>query len=125
MTSTFNTINYDDPAGQPSRCDVAICRRRSGTTVLLEDRVDNPGTIVDHCVGGLATMLWRAELHDLDAGLIRWFRFNGMELAEVRFGLVPENRGGFFGIPQWSPFSDGDGENNHRSDGASDLSGLG
>ena len=78
--------------------------------MLLEDHDDNPGTILDNCVDGLATMLWRAELYDLDAGAIRWFRLSGTELAEVRFGLVPENRGGFFGIPQWGPFADGEGE---------------
>jgi hypothetical protein len=117
MTSTFSRIDYDGPGGEPSCCDVAICRRRSGATVLFEDRIDNPGTIVDRCVDGLATALWRAELHDLDASAIRWFRLSGTELAEIRFGLVPESRGGFFGIPQWSPFSDGEGEDDHRCDG--------
>jgi hypothetical protein len=120
VTSSFTGASKRGDRRKPHVLDQASPTQepdRSGATVLLEDRVDNPGTIVGHCVDGLAAMLWQAELHDLDASRIRWFRLTGEDLAEVRFGLAPENRGGFFGIPQWSPFSDDEGEGDHQSDG--------
>jgi hypothetical protein len=98
----FDSVwHYHGPAGKESWCQVAICRRIFGTTVLFEDLPDNPGTIVGHAIEVLATMLWQAELYDLDGAMIRWFELRGHVLSEVRFKLVPDGRGGFFGLPSW------------------------
>jgi hypothetical protein len=101
MTATFTRVSYRDPTDQPGWCDFAICRRASGATVLLEDCPDNLGTIGGQYVESLATILWQNGLHDLDAGEIRWFHLSKKELRQIRFSLVPANRGGFFGMPRW------------------------
>jgi hypothetical protein len=101
MAIAFRRLNYKGLRDQPSWCDAAICRCTFGATVLLEDCIDNPGTLVGHYIEGLATMLWQIELYDLDAGMIRWFQLRGKDLNEVKFSIVPDNRGGFFGMPQW------------------------
>jgi hypothetical protein len=103
MTATFTRVNYMELPDRPSWCDVAVLRRASGATVLLEDCPNNPGSIVGNHVEGLATMLWGRELYDLDASMIRWFELRGKDLSEIKFGLVPAGRGGFFAMPQWDP----------------------
>ena len=105
MGEMFHRVVYHGPAGKESWCQVAICRRLFGTTVLFEDLPENTGTIVGHAVEVLATMVWQAELHDLDAAMIRWFELRGSNLSEVRFGLVPDGRGGFFAMPSWEIIS--------------------
>jgi hypothetical protein len=107
MTVTFSRVNYKGPTERPNWCDFAICRRVSGATVLLEDCPGNPVSIGGHHVEGLATMLWQRELYDLDAGEIRWFQLRDKDLSEIRFGLVPCGRGGFFAMPRWDPASVG------------------
>jgi hypothetical protein len=67
----------------------------------LPDCQDNPETIVGHYVEGLATRLWREVLLDLDAGMIRWFELRGSQVSEVTFAVIPDSRGGFFGMPAW------------------------
>jgi hypothetical protein len=107
MAESFQKVVYHGPAGKESVCQVGICRRLFGTTVLFEDLPESPGSIVGHAVEILATMLWQAELHDLDAAMIRWFELRGRDLSEVRFGLVPDGRGGFFAMPSWEAIRSG------------------
>jgi hypothetical protein len=101
MAVSFRRLDYAGRSGQPSFCQVAIVRRVFGATVLLEDCQENPGTIVGHYVEGLATRLWRAVLWDLDATTIRWFELRGNQVSEVTFAVIPDSRGGFFGMPAW------------------------
>jgi hypothetical protein len=101
MAVSFRRLDYAGPARQPSFCQVAIIRRVFGATVLLEDCDGNPGTIVGHFVEGLSTRLWRVQLCDLDASTIRWFEIRAKAISEVTFSVVPEVRGGFFGMPSW------------------------
>jgi hypothetical protein len=101
MTATFNRLNYGSLPGQPSWCDVAVLRRASGATVLLDDCPANPGTIGGRHVEGLATILWQRDLYDLDASMIRWFQLREKDLSEIKFSLMPASRGGFFAMPQW------------------------
>jgi hypothetical protein len=92
MTTTFNRVNYKGPPDQPNWCDFAVLRRVCGATVLLDDCPNNPGSIGERHVEGLATMLWQSELYDLDASMIRWFQLREKDLSEVRFSLVPAGR---------------------------------
>src|SRR5262249_38414384 len=101
MAIAFRRIVYRGTLDRPSWCDGAVYRHTSAVTVLREDREDNPGTAVGQCIEGLAAMLWRAELYDLDASMIRWFQVRGTEVSQVRFCIVPDGRGGFFAMPRW------------------------
>jgi len=101
MSEGFRRLHYGSSHNEPRWCDVAVCRRCFGATVLLDGSKHGSGLINNEHVERLATMLWREELHDLDGSTIRWFRLQGEDLSEARFCIVPEGRGGFFGMPQW------------------------
>jgi hypothetical protein len=50
MGEMFQRVVYYGPAGKDTSCQVAICRRLFGTTVLFEDLPENTGAISGHAI---------------------------------------------------------------------------